>query len=320
MIDAAALGRILRRAKIGRRLAALLRAVFLAGMCFTIVYPLLTKITMSVMDERDVFDKTVKTIPKHFNFTNFYEVWKLVDFPAVLANNAKLSLLCAALQMFFCVLVGYGFAKFQFRFRGPLFALVILCMVVPPEIIITPLYLNFRNFDPFGLVGMLNGGRGLDLLQGYLPFVLLSVTATAPRNALYIFLARQYYRGLPREINEAAAIDGAGPFRTFVSLMLPSSVPIMVTIFLFAFVYQWNEVLYSSLFFNELTTIPKVLYNFGYYTTYVFSTISVNTNKIAYVGILHSAMTLMGIAPLVVIYAILQKSFIRTIERTGLVD
>jgi multiple sugar transport system permease protein len=156
----------------------LIKYVFIIGICFTILYPLLTKFSLSLMDQRDLFDKTVKVIPNTIRLDNYPEIITYIKFWQVLFNTAWLSLLTAILQTISCVAVGYGFAKFNFKGKNLLFICVLIAMVVPPQITITPLYLNFKSFNLFGLIPK------NFFLGNPLSFVLLSITASAPRCGL----------------------------------------------------------------------------------------------------------------------------------------
>lgn len=284
-----------------------LRLVFLLGVGFVILNPLLTKLSMSFMDEVDLYDRTVKAIPKHFTPQNYIEAANFIDYGKLLLNTSALCTTVSVLQAFSCTAVGYGFARFKFKGRGVLFALVLLCMIIPYEVILTPQYLNFKQL---GMLGNLS------------PFIALALTAVAPRCALYIFLARQFFRGIPKEVDEAAAIDGAGVYTTFTRIMLKSAFPIMVTIFLFSFVWQWTECTYTPLFNGSLETIARALNNLSYtlsdVTQSAGSVVSV-TAQMAYQSIIRATVTLLAIIPLLILYILCQRFFIQSVERTGIV-
>ena len=289
-------------------LLSIFRAVFIIGICFMILYPLLTKISMSFMTGTDLYDRTVKVVPKHFTLTNYRDAILFTKFFQKLFSSTMLSFLVGLLQTLSCTAIGYGFARFNFKGRGLIFTLVIICMVVPTQILLTPLYLNFKSL---GMVGNLS------------PFIALALTGVAPRCGLYIFLARQFFRGIPKEIDEAAGIDGAGPYRTFVSIMLKSAVPIMVTIFLFSFVWQWGENSYTTLFYPDLSTLAQQLGSIGYDISsdvYVPGTSEIPlADQIAYQSIIRATSTILVILPLLVLYVFSQKFFIQSVERTGMV-
>lgn len=295
------------------------RTAFVTGICFLILYPLLTKLSMSFMEQIDLYDNTVQSIPKHFTWSNYPEAMQLMSYGRAFLSTSGICLLSALCQAFACVMTGYGFARFQFRFREPLFVLVILMMVIPPQIILTPLYLNFQNFDPLGLISLINGGQGLRLTESVAPFLLISLTATAPRSGLYIFLARQFFRGFPGAIDEAASIDGATHRRVFFSIMLPAALPIFTTIFLFAFVWLWNDNMYAFLFYSNLSTMAKALLSMDLQFSQIHVNMSAAASDIGYFAIMKSTAVLLVILPLIILFAFLQKVFIRSIERTGMV-
>ncbi len=295
------------------------RTAFVLGICFLILYPLLTKLSMSFMEQVDMYDRTVKSIPKHFTWLNYPEAMELMSYGRAFLSTFGICFLSAVCQAFACVMTGYGFARFRFRLRGPLFVLVIVMMVIPPQIILTPLYLNFQNFDPLGIISKFNGGKGLRLIESVIPFLLISLTATGPRNGLYIFLARQFFRGFPGAIDEAATIDGATHRRVFFSIMLPAAIPIFATIFLFAFVWLWNDNMYAFLFYSKLPTIAKALLSMDLQFSQIHVNMSAGASDIGYFAIMKSTGVLLAILPLLIMYAFLQKVFIRSIERTGMV-
>ena len=152
-------------------------------------------------------------------------------------------------------MVGYGLARFRFPGSGLIFAMAIFTLIVPPQLVVVPMYLNFRFFNLAGLLGE----NTFNLIGTYWPFILMSLTATGFRNGLYIFIMRQFFRGLPRELEEAAYIDGAGMFRTFFRVMLPGSVPGLIVAFLFSFVWQWNDYLYVTTLMANQTFLPQAL-------------------------------------------------------------
>jgi multiple sugar transport system permease protein len=306
--------KFLRPKYIVKFIISLLKAIFIAGICFTILYPLISKFSMSLMDQRDLYDRLVKFIPMNFRLSNYPELIGYMSYWKALGNSMILSTLVALLQTLSTVAVGYGFAKYKFRGRGILFACVLITMIVPQMMTITPLYLNFKSFNFFGLI------PSGSLLGNFTPFAALSLTAVAPRCALYIFLARQYFRGVPKEIEEAASIDGAGAYKIFYSIMLKTAKPIMVTIFLFSFVWQYNDTMFTGIMNSGYDTVSKRLYLLNYaFSNAISMDASGTAGNIGYVSIMQATGTLMTILPLLIIYMFFQKQFVQSVERTGLV-
>ena len=131
-----------------------------------------------------------------------------------------------------------------------MFGLVIFTLVVPPQIIILPLYLNLRFFTVWGLIPE----PGIDLLGSYWPFILMGISGTGFNNGLFIFIMRQFFKGMPRELEEAAYIDGANPLQTFLRVMLPGAKPALVIVFLFATVWMYNDYFFTLCFAQRLRT------------------------------------------------------------------
>ncbi len=300
--------------KVGRFLSRLIRAIVILGICYIILMPLLTKISSSFMMERDLYDQTVKWIPRNPTLDNYKLVWKYMKYPEAFKNSLVLALTVSLLQLVSCTVVGYGFARFPFKGSKLLFGLVVFILIVPPQMIMIPLYLNFRYFDLFGLLP--NGG--VNLLGTYWPFILTSVTATGLRNGIFIYILRQFFRAMPRDLEDAAYVDGAGPLRTFVQIMLPGAVPAMVIVFLFAFVWQWNDFFLTNIFLGGKTMLPLTLDGLLFSASgYMVGGNNMLTGQ--YASLVNNTGMLMFMAPLLILYAFMQRYFIESIQRTGLV-
>lgn len=300
---------------LGSLVIGLGRVGVLIGVSYAILFPLLAKVASSFMAEVDIFDKTVHWIPKHFTLDNYRNAIKYMKYPSAFLNSLALTLGLSLLQLASCTVVGYGFARFYFRGREILFGAVLFTLVVPPQMIMIPLYLNYRYFDFFGLAS----GLQLNLLGTYWPFALMSLTATGVKNGLFVYIMRQYFRGMSRDLEEAAYIDGAGVFRTFFSVMLPSAVPALVVVFLFAFVWQWNDYFFVNIFAGSRHLLPNALAQLKGEYSRDLAVAGTEYVMRAYGSLLDNAGSLLLIVPLVILYIALQRYFIESVERTGLV-
>lgn len=297
---------------------ALVRGILIIGLSFIIIYPLLLKISSSLMTQKDLFDQTVYWISRQPTLENFKVAFSLMNYPKTFLNSFLLTLLVSTAQLASCLVIGYGFARFKFRGRKLWFALVIAVVLVPPQLIMIPRYLNFRYFNLFGLIP----GSGINLLGSFWPFLLISLTGVGLKNGLFIFIMRQYFMGMSSELEEAAYIDGAGPIRTFLTIMVPHAVPAMVIVFLFSFVWQWNDLFYTDLFLPNAELLPHVLkdlsFNYGIVHLTAAERAALLTSE--FNSILNNAGIILFIAPLIVLYTFLQRYFIESIEKTGLVE
>lgn len=290
-------------------LFALFRAIIIAGISYVILYPLIVKLSSSFMTRTDVWDPAVVLIPKYPSLNNYKLAWEFMEFSTAFMNSLTLTLLVSVLQLVSCTLVGYGFARFKFVGRGIWFAFVIFSLIIPPEMILIPLYLNFRFFD-FG--GILPDG-GLNLLGTYWPFILPAATATGFKNGLFVYIMRQIFSGVPKELEEAAYVDGAGPLRTFFTVVLPGCTHGLVIVFLFGFVWQWNDYNLTSFYLPDATILPIMLNGLSRAVLgdqYLHAPVEAS--------LVNNAGSILIILPLLLLYSFLQRYFVESIERTGL--
>ena len=327
----------------------IVRYVLLVGVAYIVLFPFFSKVSSSFMAKVDFTDATVRLIPKHFSLEIYKQIWIEQEYVRAFTNSLTLALSTSLIQTFICSFVAYGFAKFKFKGNKTLFMLVLLTLIIPHRTLASAMKTIFSGFDVFGIFQFLGGGGislfgweftnetlagidifnpewkrftagGLDLLNSYWPFILLSLCGLAFKNGLYIFLLRQFFMGVPDELEESAYIDGSGVFRTFFTIILPLSIPMMVTVFLFSFSWCWTDNFYTSnaLFFPDSSTAPYLL------TTDIGSkvpTTLVDSNFPAvtlYEGAVKNTGGLMVIMPLVIIYIFCQKSLVQGIERSGL--
>ncbi|MFD0714245.1 carbohydrate ABC transporter permease [Paenibacillus sp. GCM10027626] len=299
--------------KLKHGLWGVVRTVLIFGISFIILYPILMKLSLAFRDKADLFDSSIVWIPRHFTLANIKLVAGYLDYFTAISNTFVLSAGTAFLQLIACALAGYSFAKLRFKGSGILFAVVIFTIVIPPQTIMAPTYLHFRFFDIFGLYGLLTGNNGVNLLESYWPFYISSALAMGMKNGLYIFIFRQFFRGLPKELEEAAYVDGAGVLRTFTSVMLPNAVPAVVTVLLFSFVWQWNDNYFVNLYMANSTTLSGKLLVLPSHVRPEY------VGGIAYSSLLINTGTLLAIAPIFILYLFVQRYFVESVERTGLV-
>ncbi|MBR4205402.1 MAG: carbohydrate ABC transporter permease [Clostridia bacterium] len=302
----------------------LFRLLLLLGISYVILFPFFSKISSSFMSKEDFVDVTVILIPKHPNLDIYRAIIKDNKYFEALGNTFVLSLICAAIQTFVCMFIAYGFAKFKFKGNGLLFMCVIFTLVVPHATLQLSLFMKFRYFDVLGILNLLGGGvfDGLNITGGVTsvnfintnwPLYILSLTGLGFKNGLYIFMLRQFFRGIPDELEESAYLDGSGIMRTFFSIIIPLSTTMMITVFMFAFCWQWTDNFYTELFYTtagqkllpDIIKIPKSL-DTNYAGQSLYSSAITNTCGI------------MIIAPLIVLYLFGQRYIVQGIERSGL--
>jgi len=302
------------------------RAILLFGLCFLILQPLLDKLSVSFMEQQDLFDATVISIPRNFSISNYQISMQILDYWSTLIQSAVFLTISAFLQVAACTLTAYGFARYRFPGRNILFMCVFLLIIVPPQTIMSSLYLNFQFFDIFGIV-RLTTGRTMNLLGSPSGYLLLSATAMGLKSGLYIFLLRQYFRGVPKELEEAAYVDGCGRFYTFCRIMLPDAAPMLTSCFLFSFVWQWTDTLFTTLFLRNFKLISLALSKMtdGFFhwwagqNSWGSSTGALMSQPpVAYLQAILATGMLLCLAPLVLLYLVAQRAFVESLTQTGI--
>ena len=307
---------------LGKVMWTIFRFVLLVGISYVIIFPYISKIAGSFMSRDDFVDVSVKLIPKYPTLDTYKAIINDNHYWESLFNTATLSVLCGVVQMMICAIVGYGFAKFNFKFKKLLFLCVIFTMIIPHQSIQMAMFMKFRYFDIWGIYGAIAKLFGstagtpaiASLLNTYWPLGILSFCGLAFKNGLFIFIMRQYYKGVPDELEEAAYVDGAGVFKTFVRIILPMSIPMMVTIFMFAFSWQWTDQFYSSLFFKDITKTRLL-------TNIVSIPKSLDTDyaaKTVYEAAIRNTCGLLILLPLLIVYLFAQRTLIEGVERSGI--
>ena len=309
----------LLKSTIKKYAVSICRFLLLFGMCFMILQPILNKISVSFMTQDDLYNPIVISIPEHFTTENYQIAAELMSYKTTIVNSLVVSLTIALLQITVCTLVGYGFARFEFPLKKFWFACVLLVILIPPQTISTSLHLHFRFFDILGIFKATTG-ETLNLRGSALPYYLMSAGCMGLKNGLYIYLIRQFFRNIPKDIEEAAYVDGCGTLKTFVSIMLPDAKPILTSCFLFSFVWQWTDGFYSKMFLGNVklvsTSLARLSDTLG---AYIMRITGANTSiSVAYSNCIVSTGTLMIITPLIVLYLFAQKGFVESLSSSGI--
>ncbi len=311
------------------------RFILMLGVSFVILYPFFARIANSFMTKDDILDATVSLIPKNPTLEIYEAIFIENSYMDAFVNTLILSLACAVIQMMVACLVGYGIAKVKFKGNGIVMILVIVTMIIPHNAISTALRNHFANFDLMtvqsweypGIIEILTdvfGERdpgGIRLTYTFAPMIILSAGGLAFKNGLYIYLMRQFFKGVPDELEESAYVDGSGTFHTFFVIILPLAVPMMITIFLFSFSWQWTDEFYTYLFLGndtslrDMTLMPDV---------YQFMPESITPSKgygatALYNNVVQNTAGMMIIAPLIIMYLFCQRYLVEGIERSGIV-
>lgn len=302
-------------------LFSLLRLSFLIGLSVIIIYPLFYSFSIAVREVEDLYDPLVILVPRHFTLDNLKNVYERMDFTSSFFGSVLRDGISCFLQILSCSLAGYGLARYNFRFKKLLSAFVIILIVVPPQTYIIPNYIQFRYFDPLHLSAIVRlfGGNGvsINLVNSNFSFYLPAATCMGIRSGLIIFIFRQFFRGMPKELEEAAYIDGCSFFGTYLKVMVPNSRASIVTSFLLSIVWYWNDYVYTSSLMPTSKTVMNQLSILKNNISYIMQ-YEQNASMYESILLLQSGVFL-SIIPLLILYLIFQRQFTSSIERSGIV-
>ena len=281
----------------------------LCSLSFVFLYPFMKMVVTSVMSDADLVNITVNWLPTEIVWGNFKVAFDELGFSRYVWNSVIITAVGTVGHILSCSLVGYGFARYEFKLKGALFAVVILSMLVPVQTIIFPLYIQYSKMNL------------LNVARGYLPILLPCFFGYGLNGAFFIFLFRQFFAGLPKEMEEAAKIDGCGPLRTFFGIMLPMSKAALLVSTVLSIVWHWNDYFEPKIYITNLINqvLPSRLPGL-----YKLLNMEETMDLVEEMGgfLFNNAMlmaaTLLVILPILIIYMFLQKQFMEGVERSGL--
>ncbi len=304
--------------KFGRTVQAivlgLIKLAILVGISYIILGPLISMLSSSFFTEDDLYNPVVVLFPAEGTLGNYIQTYTTMQYPRTLLTTVLYVASLTVIQVIVCSMAGYGFARFEFPLKKVLFGCVVLTIVLPTDTLMLPWYTEFRNFDIFGILHLITGS-GVNLLTSPIPMYIMTLFACGLRSGLFIYIFNQFFRGLPKEIEEAAFVDGAGAFYTYFRIMLINAMPSVLTVSIFSMVWQYNDTFYARLFgiSNRILMsmrISTVQENIANALEIQDSSV---TQLYLYAGII------MMLVPVIVIYCLLQKRFVEGVERSGIV-
>lgn len=289
--DNAALARSIRQARTRRQQRArLLKHVFLVACSFIMIYPLLWMVASSFKPDNEIFGN-FSLWPSTFEFSNYTEGWNalVVSFTQFYWNSAVITVLSVIGNVLSCSFAAYAFARLEFTGKNIWFALMMMTLMIPYHILLIPQYILFLE---------------LGWIDTILPLVVPRFLAG---DAFFIFLMVQFFRQLPRELDEAAMIDGCSPFKIYWAIIMPLSLPAMATAAIFSFIWTWQDFLGPLVYLNDVKdyTVPLALRMF------------LSQDSVSLYGPMF-AMSVLSIVPIILFFLIFQRLIIRGIAMSGL--
>ncbi|WP_158602333.1 carbohydrate ABC transporter permease [Cohnella endophytica] len=286
-------------------LAKLIIYALLSIVAYLYLQPLLYMVSTMLKNSVDLNDPTVKWIPRVVTWENMTKALKGMQYPEAIKNTALIALACSAFQVIICAMTGYALARLNVPFKGLITGLVILTFLIPPQVIIIPLYVIYSK---------------LHLLNTIYVFLIPAVFGQGLKAGLFILIFRQFFRAQPISLEEAAKLDGASTARLFFGIMLPLARSACLVVFLFSFIWYWNMYYEPSVFLAKgftplsirLDNLENVLNPSLLGNTHFITDPVTEATKMA--------AAFMIILPPIVVFMFLQRWFVTGIERTGIVE
>lgn len=275
------------------------RLLILIIVGYIVLYPFFYMLVTAIKDTDAMLDVEHIWIPVTYSLKSFKEIFELLNFGTALKQTFLVQILSAAIETFVCAFVAYGFARFKFKGKPICMFFLILSLLVPIQMYSLSMSVNYRNLHLFNT-----------------PFVywLPSLLGVGIRSGMMIFIYQQFFVNLPKELEDAAYIDGAGPVRTYFSIALPSSSVVLVTVSVLSFVWHWNEYYLASLtFLSDSAPLAMVLSFLKVYLKQV----GIYEGWPEYASLVSAACLMYVIIPLI-LYMIFQRKFVRSIDRVGI--
>lgn len=250
--------------------------------------PFLWTVSTALKTNEQVFAVPPQWIPNPVQWANFRSAWTELPFLTFVTNTVIITIISVIGQVFSASLVAYGFARFKFRGRNALFYLMLSTMMLPSQVTMIPVFLLWRE---------------MNLIDTFAPLI---VPAFFGGGAFTIFLLRQFFLTVPRELDEAAMLDGASPFGIWWRILLPLSRPALITVVLFSFLGHWDDFMGPLIYLNSM---EKYTVSIG---------LRMFQDMFGTQLELLMAASLIHILPTIVLFFVAQRYFIKGIALTGL--
>lgn len=301
---------------------SVLRMLFLLAFEFVLLYPVIFMISNSFKVTSDTLNPAVKWFSLSPTTYGYKVAWMAFDYWNGLKITFLFGIVSGLIEVVTCAVYAYGLSRFELRFKKIWMFLLIVTILIPDVMLIIPRILNFRYMDVFGILGLFYKLTGVDLRVNITDtvwtFYLPSLFGVGLKGGLFIYIYMQFFKGLPKELEEAAWIDGAGPVQTFIRIIIPSSGVVILTVFIFSFIWHWNDWLLATMYTENNHTLAFTLRNISGYIGQLWSSMKISADSSSYYGA-PLAACLMFIAPPTLLYVILQRHFIESVDRVGIV-
>lgn len=282
--------------------------VLLVSIAFIFLYPVLYMLSTSLMPKEDLLDASAKWIPSALSMKNYTDAIATMDYWNTLYKNALIAFFPTLAQVFVCSLAGYGLARYKFPLRNLWMGLLLLSFLLPPQVTMISNYVLFGKLKLTGTIWA---------------FIVPALLGMGFKSALFILIFYNFHRQVPPSLVEASEIDGAGPLTAYLRIAIPLSMPAIIVVVLFSFVWYWNETTLTQMYLGYassraqgFTTLLLELLKFQESYESVYNPWEASPNKLN--DAIRMVGTMLAIAPLMLLYLVLQKQFVESVDKAGI--
>lgn len=296
----------------------LFRYLVLLGISYVVLYPVLSLLLTSITLPTDLFLNNHVWIPKNPTFTNFTDTLKYFRYTQHAWISAQIAIVGTVLTLVSCSLVGYGLARYRFKGNMFIFMCVILTIIVPTQTAVIPTYVYYQQFDFLGIGTIIGWFTGkpltVNLLDTMWVYYFPATFASGLNSGLFIFLFRQFFRNMPRELEDAGRVDGCNPLSVYIRIILPNTKPVFVTVALLSCIFYWNDTLLSGRYSGVEENFPILHYIQSITDVMIMRGFGITPEEML---VQKNVMILLAIMPLILVFLFCQKFFIECMDRSG---
>ncbi len=296
--------------------------ILLISIGFVYLYPLLYMISRSFMTVSDLLDSSIQWLPTEFYTDNYKNASRAMDFWKTFKDSVLVAGIPTLINVVICAIVGYGFARYNFPFKKILMGLLIFSFILPPQVTMMPTYVFYTDLEAW--IRETFHLENFRIIGSMKSFIIPAVFGQGLKAQIFILIFWQFFRQVPQALIEAAKIDGAGHFKSFARIAIPSAAPAILVVFLFSIVWYWNEAYLTQLYVvgttqdatSAISTLVVSLSTFE--TSYATAASQSGGQMVSINENIKMAGTMLSILPLLIMYFVLQRQFVESVDRTGI--
>ncbi len=285
--------------------------LLLISIGFIYLYPVLYMISKSFMNLNDLLDTSINWIPSELYMENYKQAFKSMDFWKTFKDSILIAGIPTLINVVICSIVGYGFARYEFKGKKLMLGLLIFSFILPPQATMMPTYVFYTD------IGLINSLKA---------FIVPALLGQGLKAQIFILIFYNFFRQVPKVLIEAAKIDGAGHFKAFMRIALPSAAPAILVVFLFSIVWYWNESYLTQLYVVGAFTSKADTYHWSslivslknFENSYNTARSVPGSGMVDINESIKMAGTMLSILPLLIMYLVLQRQFVESVDRTGI--